>query len=80
MALKQIQELDILEQYLSHEPANAKVTSEKLLANYLDCSGMANADENKCLEYLACIYSKPQSQVNCEENNSGKKIKGGPLN
>ena len=34
-ALRQVQEMNLLEHFLSREPETAKVTSEQLLANYL---------------------------------------------
>ena len=52
--LQQLEQLDLLENFLSRQPETAKVTAEQLLASYLDCSGLTN---NQCLEYLACIYS-----------------------
>jgi hypothetical protein len=53
---RQLQELDLLENFLARQPNTAKVTSEQLLASYLDCSGLINS---QCLEYLACLYTNP---------------------
>ena len=62
VALKAIEETETLENFWMRSPG-AKDQAEKLLASYLDCSGLAlPGASNQCLERLACINSRPETE------------------
>ena len=53
---RQLEEMEKLEDFLTKVP-NTKEQSEQMLANYVDCSGLAM--NSQCLEHLVCLYSNP---------------------
>jgi uncharacterized protein YqeY len=55
---KRMTEIDVLENFLAKE-TDFNQQTETLVANYLDCSGLASID-NKCLERLVCFYAAPK--------------------
>jgi len=53
---RQLEEMQKLETFLAKVP-NGQDQTEELLANYVDCSGLAA--NSQCLEHLVCLYSNP---------------------
>ena len=61
---KRIREVEVLENFLAKQPNDAAMkTSQQLLANYVECSGINEGNE-ECLDYLVCLYTNPNSIVN----------------
>ena len=57
-SIRQLEEIQKLENFLTKVP-NGEDQSQQLLANYVDCSGLAH--QSQCLEHLVCLYSNPQA-------------------
>lgn len=67
VARKNLDEMEILEQFWTHQP-QAKDQADKMLAQYIDCSGVFDGDrEHKCLERLSCMNGNKEGRYSEQE-------------
>ena len=60
VARREADELELLERFWTHQP-HAKEQADKMLAQYIDCSGVFDGDRHhQCLEKLACLSANGQ--------------------
>lgn len=58
---KEVNELDVIQRYLSEHRPDGDYNDE-IIATYLSCNGMLNAD-NHCMERLVCQFSDESSAM-----------------
>ena len=71
------QELKVLENFWQHQSAiDRKDQTDRILANHVSCSGIEEPyledashsnDNNRCLEYMACLYANEHSTLSKSE-------------